>query len=340
MQTRQSTARDRDRGSSSRDPHRASSSSDPHRASSNRASSSRDPATIQSDMRHPDFAIMKPKADSTDNSDTSRDPLAKKRIYFALPLTKYLLALVEITSHSTRSTDLNAKWNSYARSNVPMYIIVDRGTESGGNKRIIVGTLEPLGSGTLQSTSGDKHVAPPARSSRITRRHRPRYPPRYYYRKVYRGNDIVDCPYYGELRLKARDLLDVGFMDALSTRMGNEEGRRRRRAQVVEQELSNERRKTSDLTSKNAAVEQELSNERRKTSDLTSKNAALSSKNAAVEQDLSNERRKTSDLTSKYDKALRKIDEYERKEKAEKNSRGGSSSKSNSPEHKKSRRQG
>ena len=122
----------------------------------------------------------------------------------------------------------------------------------------------------------------------------------------------MDCPYYGELRLKARDLLDVGFMDALSTRMGNEEGRRRRRAQVVEQELSNERRKTSDLTSKNAAVEQELNNERRK----------------------------TSDLTSKYDKALRKIDEYERKEKAEKNSRGGSSSKSNSPEHKKSRRQG
>ena len=307
------SSRDRDRAASPRDRECESSPGD-----CNQGSASRDPVRIQSEMRHADLAIMKARTDSANSSTTSRDPLAKKRIYLPLPLTTELLAVVEITCSSTRSTALTSKWTSYARSKVPMYIILDRGTDRAGTERIIVGTQDPQGNDALQSVSGDRQVSPVSRNRRTGRQE----PPRYYYRKVYSPNDIVNCPYYSELALDASKLLDPDFMEKLAWRKDSERRGWSRRLQVQEQQLH---QTNEELHQSNEELHQSNEELHQSYEELHQTNEELKKGNQK--------------LRKEYEEALAQLDYYERKEMAKRNSSRDSSSHSSSPEHKKARKQ-
>lgn len=107
----------RTRGSSS-----SSSSSPPSSPAS--SSPSRTPGT-----REPDIAVTAIERDldvtavegDADGSGLSPDP---KKIKFRTHSPP--LAVIEVTSKSTRTEDLYQKWTAYARTGISLYIILDR----------------------------------------------------------------------------------------------------------------------------------------------------------------------------------------------------------------------
>ena len=172
-------------------------------------------------LRSPDVVIKFWKRTSGGSSQTNRDPQVEKRIQFTFPISTTVFLLVEILSNSTRTYDLIDKWRAYASTKIPVYVLHDR-----LKKRIIVGLLSPT-EGYVKSCSGDTDQQP------ILRNTRSRSADPFYYRRVFTGDEIVNCPVYRNWNLTANQLLDEQFLKRYSNRMARE---RREQREIAEKE--------------------------------------------------------------------------------------------------------
>lgn len=190
------------------------------------------------ELRHPDYSVeLRSGEESEQNSCTSRDPYVAERVHYvrrkdasgtndgASPYTSKLLLLGEVVSKSTRSIDLNQKWNTYAKSGVPLYLIHDR--TIGKNKpRLIIGSLDPI-TGSVLSTSGGKQTDPLTDGSIQT----------CYYRKVYEKDEIINLRPFDHIHVTAGNFMDRKYMTELADRLDRQ---RRHKAEV---QLPKERRR-------------------------------------------------------------------------------------------------
>ena len=180
--------------------------------------------------REPDIALSRRDEESSDSSAS----LEKKKIKFSQD--RLPLAVIEVTSSSTRTEDLYDKWAFYARTGYPRYIILDRTCARVANHAlddspiVIVGSLDA----SLEQVPGWQHCAngDPEQSPKKTRYYASDAggSARCYYRKVYKRDQIVDCLYLKDLGLAARELLDEKFL-------------RNRYEQILAQIKKNERAK-------------------------------------------------------------------------------------------------
>lgn len=130
------------------------------------------------------------------------------------------LAVFEVTSTKTRTTDLTCKWREYWRAGIQQYVIVDR-----KNDCVIVGSRQ----GTdeehgVRRSSGDPHDTSDRNSSGI------------YHRKIYRKDDLVKCVLFSNV--KAKTLLNPPFGQELITKQLDqlEEENKRQKEKIQEQE--------------------------------------------------------------------------------------------------------
>ena len=175
---------------------------------------------------HPDGAVFKRERTSTGSSETSRPIEVTKRIQICLPYSDNLVGVFEISSPSTVRYDLIQKWQAYARSGIPMYVIFDR-----MKSRIIVG-LRNWKEGYSKSSSGDKDVVPPLRETR-----RSKVLP-FFFRRVYEGSEVVDCPGLRHLGLTVKQLLDPVFMRRKARALDNDRADQVARAETAEQQAN------------------------------------------------------------------------------------------------------
>lgn len=207
--------------------------------------------TIENSLRHPDFAILDARwySDNDVGSPTVRSSKCVERIELPLLYSKRLPAIDEVSSGSTRLVDLCDKWESYALSEIPVYIIFDRGPKSGiRERRFIIGSLEPF-SDSERSTSGDRLLKPIG-----IRRMRANPGNVSYYRKVFKENDCVDFPFYKHLKIKVFDFFDLGKMARMATHMEND--RARQRYQKEEERSQKEKEKRQRKEEKSQKEEQ------------------------------------------------------------------------------------
>ena len=153
---------------------------------------------------------------------------------FYLPYKPDLLALVEITSDSTRDVDLYTKWTAYARSGIPLYIILDRGTAT-YPRQVIVGSLTKF-SDAKKSSHGDPDESRNARRAAKSTSASSSSSAQTYYKKVYKPDDIVDCPYYSTLNKTAKELLDERLMSRHARKAFNGRAKQADRAKQAEAE--------------------------------------------------------------------------------------------------------
>ena len=180
----------------------SSSSSDP--------SSRSGPREYPYGLLHPDLLFARVREGSDEGSITSRDSQAKRSIQFPLPYSDTLLGVAEVTSGKTRKFDLNGKWKLFAHSGISEYIIHDRGTTT-QTPRIIIGTLHEV-AGSTPSISGDKDIRPSQRQTRQTTSQP------FYYRREFRGSDIVDISFYRDSNLTVDQMFDENLMERFSRR--------------------------------------------------------------------------------------------------------------------------
>ena len=199
------------------------------------SSTSTEPARQSFGLRHPDFAITKARRDSDSSDSSVEDPIIKRKVKFYLPYKSDLLALVEITSDSTRDVDLYTKWTAYARSGIPWYIILDRGTAT-YPRQVIVGSLTKF-SDAKKSTHGDPDESRNARRAARSTSGSSSSLAQTYYKKVYKPDDIVDCPYYSTLNKTAKELLDEKLMSRHARKVFNDRAKQKDRAKQAEAEL-------------------------------------------------------------------------------------------------------
>ena len=138
--------------------------------------------------------MTKTRRDSGSSTSSDEDSLIKIKVNYYLPYKHDLLALVEITSDSTRDEDFYTKWTAYARSGISWYIILDRGTAS-YPRQVIVGSLTKF-SDARKSSHGDPDESRHTRRTARSKSGSSSSSAQTYYKKVYKPDDIVDCPYY------------------------------------------------------------------------------------------------------------------------------------------------
>ena len=208
--------------------------------SSRRSPDSNSPPRKIPGKREPDIALSR-RDEQSSNSSASPE---KKKIKFSRDRPP--LAVIEVTSSSTRTEDLYDKWASYARTGYPLYIILDRTCARvahalDDSPTVIVGSIDA----SLEQVPGWKRCAngDPEQSPKKTRNYVSDAggPARCYYGKVYKGQ-IVDCLCLKDLGMTARELLDKKFL-------------RKRYEQIHAQLKKNERAKRQAEEQANKAEE-------------------------------------------------------------------------------------
>ena len=307
------------------------------------ASSSTQPIEDLYGLRHPDYVITSTRRDST-GSTGPKD----SKIEWPYPYHDKLKTVVEITSDSTRSVDLHTKWAAYARSNVPLYVILDRGTATFG-KKVIVGSLKQFSKDLKRMAHGD-----PDPSKR--RKPMPNDEDAIYYRKVYNSHEKVDCPYFNKLDMTVKQLLDEDHMRKLSKESHHEQTRQKERADTEEKRAdeatkrADKEKKRADEATKRAEEATKSAEEERKSKDKEKKRADEATKSAEEEKKSKDKEKKRTDKLQKEIEFLKKSKEKatgKGHEELHRKSSGASSSKSptsssrksptQSPEKKKNR---
>lgn len=122
------------------------------------------------------------------NSNSSRERNAKVSFSSKRPP----MAVVEAASQSTCTEEIDEKRNEYARPVTSTYITaLKRATASSERGRVIVSLAEPFhGQQVENMVRGARGNAKP-REPRQERRTTSLY--RFYYRRVFRGTEVVDC---------------------------------------------------------------------------------------------------------------------------------------------------
>ena len=203
------------------------------------ASSSTQPIEEQYGLRHPDYVITSTRPNSTGSSSSDAED---SKIEWPYPYREKLKAVMEITSDSTRSVDLYTKWAAYARSNVPLYVIFDRGTATSG-KKVIIGSLKQFSKDPKRMAHGD-----PDPSKR--RKPMPNDENTIYCRKVYSSYEKVDCPYFDQLDMTVKQFLDVIIMQKLSKEMYHGRASQKKRADDQEKPADEQENLDSRLHSR------------------------------------------------------------------------------------------
>lgn len=204
--------------------------------------------------RDPDLVI----AHIEDNNHRSILSPASRKITFRVHNPP--LAVIEVTSKSTRSEDIYLKWTAYARSNIPLYIIFDRPSahDHTAVPTVIVGSKVFL-PGSVRMPNGDANFDREKRGSApATSTSEPVQPSDQYYRKVYRSYQIVDCDYLKPLHMTAAKWLSVENLRDVFNRM-RKEGYRDR--QMIEEERG-KRKKAEDEREEEKHKREEAEDER------------------------------------------------------------------------------
>ena len=222
-------------------------------------------------LHHPDYVITSTRRDSTGSIDP-RD----SRIEWVYPYLDKMKAVVEITSDYTRSVDLYTKWAAYARSSVPLYVILDRGTATSG-KKVIVGSLKQFSKDLKKMAHGDPE---PSKG----RKPMPNDENPIYFRKFYNSHEKVDCPYFNQLDMTVEQLLDEDLMCKLSIELFHERAKDAKLGAELlaadEKKRAEEEKKRADEENKRADEETKRAEEERKSKEEEKKRADEATKRA------------------------------------------------------------
>lgn len=203
-------------------------------------------------IREADLIIT--RRSSPASSEENPSPQTKRPVSFAhRSLDKPADAISEFTS-SNRDTDTCSKWSDYRKAGVAFYYIFDlKGMEWSKEARVSVGSISQVEGSFLSSDGDPDHLVPlpDGHPSATTS----------YYKKVFRGNEIVDVGPYAEFGFSAAQLMSATFMSS-----------------KVEEERARNARKSREITCLSA---ENTSLSARNTS-LSARNTSLSAENSRL----------------------------------------------------------